>query len=318
MSNDSQRHKRVAAISKSVESIEWPTIGLFILIHGLWLATTFWWVRLPWPALAVAGGWIVAWHGSLQHEVIHGHPTPWRRLNAALASAPLSLWMPLGLYRRSHLDHHAAEVLTDPVHDPESRYLTRGAGLGYEVRKRLASLQAPLLGRLLLGPVVEIAAFLASQIRALLGGDRVVRRAWVLHAISLAPVILWLHFVCHLSLARYGVCFVYPGTALTLLRSYAEHRSAPTPSIRVAVVERAPMLGLLFLNNNLHAAHHAWPGAPWYELAGLYHRHRTALLAANGGLVYDGYTDVVRRFLFRAHDQITYDPSPEGAGQQAA
>jgi fatty acid desaturase len=314
MSNDNPRRESPTALPKS---IEWPTVGLFGVIHALWLVTTYWSAQLPWPVLVGMGGWIVAWHGSLQHEVIHGHPTPWRRLNVLLASAPLSLWLPLEVYRQSHLEHHAAEVLTDPAHDPETRYLPPGAGLAYEVRRRLAGLQGPLLGRLLLGPIVEIGGFLASQFRRLLRGDRAARRAWTLHTVSLAPVALWLHFVCHLSLIRYGLCFVYPATALTLLRSFAEHRNAPTPSTSVAVVERAPILGLLFLNNNLHAAHHAWPAAPWYKLARLYDHHRGALLAANGGLVYAGYADVVRRFLFRAHDRVVYASSPAGTRQAA-
>jgi fatty acid desaturase len=106
-----------------------------------------------------------------------------------------------------------------------------------------------------------------------------------------------------MSLLRYVLCFVYPGVALSLLRSFAEHRADPDPARRVAVVERAPLLGLLFLNNNLHAAHHAWPGAPWFRLSGLYAAHRERLL---GGLVYDGYADVVRRFLLRPHDQIEH------------
>ena len=32
------------------------------------------------------------------------------------------------------------------------------------------------------------------------------------------------------------------------------------------VVEACPLLALLYLNNNLHAAHHRWPRLPWYQL----------------------------------------------------
>ena len=39
--------------------------------------------------LVVILGVLAAWYGSLQHEVIHGHPTPWGRVNVALAAAPL-------------------------------------------------------------------------------------------------------------------------------------------------------------------------------------------------------------------------------------
>lgn len=40
--------------------------------------------------------------------------------------------------------------------------------------------------------------------------------------------------------------------------------------------------------------------------AGLYARHRSALLAANGGLVYRGYGEVFRRFLFAPHDAVIH------------
>jgi fatty acid desaturase len=96
---------------------------------------------------------------------------------------------------------------------------------------------------------------------------------------------------------------------------------APTPSIgpipppqhRVAVVERAPILGLLFLHNNLHVAHHDRPGAPWHRLPALYARDRERLLSANGGLVYDGYGEVLRRFLLTPHDQGHSSPTDGAA-----
>jgi fatty acid desaturase len=109
-----------------------------------------------------------------------------------------------------------------------------------------------------------------------------------------------------MSLGRYILCFVYPGLMLSLIRSFAEHRAEPAPGHRVAIVERAPVFGLLFLNNNLHAAHHAWPGLAWWRLPQHYRRHRAALLAGNGGLVYDGYAEVFARFFLRPHDVGEY------------
>ena len=61
---------------------------------------------------------------SLQHELIHGHPTRSRRINTALGFPPLSLWLPFACYRTSHLAHHAGDGLTDPRRDPESFYVT--------------------------------------------------------------------------------------------------------------------------------------------------------------------------------------------------
>jgi fatty acid desaturase len=301
-----------SAAPTAAGGLEWPTLALAAVIYGLWAVATFFHDRLPWPLLTLLGGWTVAWHGSLQHEIIHGHPTRSRRLNTLLGFTPLSLWAPFEAYRQSHLAHHATEHLTDPAHDPEARYLPASASLA---QRAAAALQATLLGRLVLGPLIEIGVFW-------LGGgpaDHGARRAWPSAAVDwprpgggarcrrLAG-----HGVPHVAVALSGLTFVYPGAALSLLRSYAEHRADPTPQHRVAVVERAPILGLLFLHNNLHVAHHDRPSAPWHRLPALYARDRERLLSTNGGLVYEGYGEVLRRFLFTPHDRAIH-PSTEGA-----
>ncbi|MEK1861715.1 MAG: fatty acid desaturase, partial [Rhizobium leguminosarum] len=106
-------------------STEWPTVILALVIHGGFLALTWWWQSLPLIMAVIAGGWLIAWHGSLQHEVIHGHPTGNQRINDAIGSIPLSLWLPYPIYRESHLEHHRDEYLTDPIEDPESSYFTK-------------------------------------------------------------------------------------------------------------------------------------------------------------------------------------------------
>jgi len=293
----------------AVGGVEWPTLGLAAVIYGLWAAATFFHDRLPWPLLALVGGWSVAWHGSLQHEIIHGHPTRSRRLNTILGFAPLSLWLPFEAYRQSHLAHHATEHLTDPRHDPEARYLPASASFA---RRTAAALQASLLGRLVLGPFIEVAGFWWDEAGRVFRREAGRLRLWAWHGLAAALVVGWLVWVCDMPLWLYLACFVYPGAALSLLRSYAEHRADPTPRNRVAVVERAPILGLLFLYNNLHVAHHDRPGAPWHQLPALYARDRERLLNANGGLVYDGYGEIARRFLFRPHDRAVH-PSTDGA-----
>ena len=206
------KDESIASVLRIARRIEWPTIGLAIVIHAAWLLVTLEHDRIGLPGLIIVGGWITAWHGSLQHEVIHGHPTPSRRINHLFGAAPLSLWLPFEVYRRSHLAHHATEDLTDPSQDPESRYLPAGAGLAYRMRQVLAHLQTSLLGRLAFGPPVEITTHLVSEARAVIRGDAGARLIWARHALSLTPVLLWLHFVCHLSLICYGLCFIYPGS----------------------------------------------------------------------------------------------------------
>jgi fatty acid desaturase len=282
--------------------VEWPTVVLAATIYVGWLAATWWHAGLPWPLRAALGGWLLAWHGSLQHEVIHGHPTPWRRLNALIGATPLALWLPFERYQRSHLAHHATDRVTEPGADPETRYLRAPTTRLARVGVLLARLQATLLGRMVLGPFVDLGRFVGAEAAAFAEAPGNSLKLWGVHALTAAPVLVWLLVVCRISLLDYGLTFVLPGAALTLVRSFAEHRADPVPARRVAVVERAPVLGLLFLNNNLHAAHHAWPGVAWFRLPELYRRKREAVLSGNGGLVYDGYREVFARYLFRRHD----------------
>jgi fatty acid desaturase len=158
--------------------------------------------------------------------------------------------------------------------------------------------------------VFEVAGFLGQEASRIVRFDVARLRLWMVHAVAAGAVLAWLHYVCAMSLGQYVLCFVYPGCALSLVRSFAEHRADPDPARRVAVVENAPVFGLLFLNNNLHAAHHERPDLPWHHLPAFYARERARLLSANGGLVYSGYWDVFRRYLWR--------PQHEGAAQPAS
>jgi len=249
------------------------------------------------------GAWFTAWQASLQHEIIHGHPTRSRRVNRLIGCWPLLLWLPFEVYRMSHLVHHRDERLTDPLDDPESHYWTpeQWAEVGF-VRRRIIRANATLLGRVTIGPAWSMGRYLAREAVALIRGDRLRRRIWAEHAVLVALVVAWLVLVCDMNLWIYFVAFVYPGTALMLVRSFAEHRAESDIDERTAIVENAPVLGLLFLYNNLHAVHHERPGLPWYRIPGWYRAHRDRLVAENGGLVYDGYLDVARRFLISAHD----------------
>ena len=57
------------------QGIDSSTLLVAALIYGGWIALTLTASRLPLLLVAIFGGWLLAWHGSLQHETIHGHPT---------------------------------------------------------------------------------------------------------------------------------------------------------------------------------------------------------------------------------------------------
>ncbi|KIU27662.1 fatty acid desaturase [Sphingomonas melonis] len=280
--------------------VEWPTVAVAALIYGGWLALTWWHAALPTALIAVAGGWLVAWHGSLQHETIHGHPTRWRAVNAAIGAVPLSLWLPYDLYRDSHVAHHRSPHITDPLADPESRYVASGRG----PRHVAARVQATLLGRLLVGPFLTVLALAADEAHRLLHRPGKVARDWLPHLVPVVPIAAWLEWT-GFGLVRYALLVVYPGLSLTLLRSFAEHRAdLPGPS-RAATVERAGSLGLLYLNNHLHTAHHDRPDLAWYRLPA-HQRHHHARLSAQARRGYRSYGEIVRRFALAPHDALIH------------
>ena len=286
---------------------ELPTWGLAAVIYAGWFALTWFQASLPWWGLLTLGGWTMAWHMSLQHEIVHGHPTRNPRVNAMIGFAPLSLWLPFARYRQTHLAHHRNATLTHPLEDPESFYLTRARWLELPwVFKRLLELHATLAGRVAIGPLLVIGGFLWEEAKAIRRNPAAVLAIWLPHVLGSAGVLAWVSLVCGMPIWLYLACFVYPGLAMTLIRSFPEHRAARESAHRTAIVEKAPVLGILYLNNNLHVAHHAAPGLPWFELPAFYRANRDALLRANNGLVYCGYGDVARRFLFRRHDGIVH------------
>lgn len=287
--------------------VEWPTFALAATIYGGWLALTFWHRALPawvvYPALA----WLVAWHGSLQHEVLHGHPTRIRAINDAIGFVPISLWLPYHIYRVSHLRHHDDARLTDPLDDPESRYWLPEQWQSLSRWGRLLFMaQNTFFGRLLVGPAWIVGRFFYFQGRALAQGHPGAWRVWGPHLIGVAAVLGWVWGVCGMHPLLYVAFVAYPAASLMLIRSFAEHRAATGVRERIAIVENAPVLGLLFLHNNLHLVHHAWPELPWWRIPAVYRAHRAAMVAANGGLVYDGYWDVARRFWLTPHDKVLH------------
>ena len=295
--------------------IEWPTIALTAVIYGLWLLATLYWRDLPWPALMLAGAWIIAWQMNLQHEIIHGHPTRSRRVNLAIGIWPLALWLPFSTYRTTHLRHHQDANLTDPFEDPESYYWTSAGwrDLG-AFRRGMARAQSTLLGRIALGPAWMISRTVAATVRDAWSGRPGSRAVLFWHCVQCVPVLVWIVGVCGIPLWLYAACFVYPGMSLAMVRSFAEHRAAAEPEKRTAIVENATILGLLFLYNNLHVVHHMRGGLPWYQIPRFYRLNRAALIDRNGGLVYRSYFDVARRYLLTPHDRSVH---PEWIGRTA-
>lgn len=300
-------------------ALEMPTLLLVLADYAGWLAITFAYGRWPLAVVAPVTAVLITLHSSLQHEIVHGHPTRWYGLNRLLAIPPLGLWLPFERYRRLHRIHHVDARITDPLDDPESFYWTPEDWARLSAGTRAAlRLQQTLAGRVLIGSFWRIGMFLHADWRLVRENRDNTRRVWLEHLLWCVPVLLWVRAVCGMPIWLYIVAMAIPANGLVLIRSFAEHRARPEVPGRSAIVEGSWILGPLFLFNNLHALHHETPKIPWYQYNAHYRRERARLLAANGGLVYSSYFDVARRYLFRAHDVLQHPtgrvPTQAGSG----
>jgi fatty acid desaturase len=302
-----QRALRGSVRRRERAAVEVPTLLLIVLAYGGWLLATAAYGHWPLWIVAPAAAVLLTLHSSLQHEIIHGHPTRWCWVNRLLGIVPLSLWLPFERYRQLHLRHHIDERLTDPLDDPESYYWAPEEWTRLRPFHRvLLRWQQTLAGRFLVGSFWRIVIFLRGELRAAVRDEQGVRGVWIEHLLWCVPVVLWVALVCHMPVWIYIAAVVVPSNGITLIRSFAEHRAHPDARQRTALVERAWILGPLFLFNNLHALHHETPAIPWYEYNARYRVERERLIVQNGGLVYASYLDVARRYLFRPHDVLQH------------
>ena len=294
-------------VGSEKRNIEWVTLALLAGCYAGWLAagllwlTFFWWLAPPLMAV------LAAFHGSLQHEAVHGHPTPWKAANEAIVSLPLGVIFPYRRYRDLHLRHHNDINLTDPFEDPESYFwpLSHYRTMRPIMRK-LFQINNTFVGRLVIGPALGTFGFVRTEFTRLRDNEAGIRLAWGLHVIGLGALFVIVTHLFAMPVWAYLLFVVYPATSLTLMRSYAEHQAAENIGGRSAIVETNPALSLLYLNNNLHIAHHAHPQIPWYDVPALYRERKAQYLAANDHLLFDGYGDVARRFAFTVKQPVDH------------
>lgn len=291
------------------EPIEWPTWLLIATIYGGWAGTVLAYRQMPpWLAhtLLVL---LSAWHLSLQHELLHGHPTRSKSINRLFGLLPLSVWFPFDIYRDSHLSHHRDKLLTTPGVDPEANYLTSGH------YRRLSRLHQVLrlalrttLGRFLLGPATAIYALTKDTAQDFLRGDWRYLGTWALHMPLLVLLLWWMQAEAGISPLYYLAGVAYPALGLAMLRSFYEHRPASKVAHRTVINEAALPWRLLYLNNNYHAVHHDLPNLAWYRIPAAYRADAAGFAQRNQGFVLPGYTAFLLKHAVKPVD------SPEHPG----
>jgi fatty acid desaturase len=287
-----------------------PTLLVAVAIYAGWLILLASHSYVPWWLTAPIAGYVVQWHFSLQHEAIHSLRRIPRWLRRALVSPPIGIWFPFELYRRSHSRHHRDSHLTYPGKDTETYYHEEEDWENYgDLSRWLLVVNQTFLGRLYIGPFLRTPHFFHSEIKKIIDGDSANLGIWVRHIIAVLLLLLLLAEVFDMSALQYLAEFVYPGLALGMMRSFTEHRWGEQPGERTAVVESNWLFGLLFLWNNLHVVHHAFPTLPWWKIPRVWRQHREEIQAHNGGFVFRGYGEIARRWLVTPNFIPVHPPS---------
>ena len=167
---------------------EWPTWLVLFATYALWAGSLILWDTLG-ILVVVPAAIAVALHSSLQHEILHGHPTRNALVNELLVALPFGLAIPYRRFRDLHLKHHNDDRLTDPYDDPESFYLAPDDwGRFSLVRQALFGINSTFLGRLAIGPALALFGFWRSDLRLIREGDAKVQGAWLRFAAGMAGV----------------------------------------------------------------------------------------------------------------------------------
>jgi fatty acid desaturase len=309
--DDAQRQQVGAERRRALWRGEWPTWLLIFTIYGGWLATLAYWPQLGAGFGSLLMIWWCAWYMSLQHELIHGHPTPWPWLNRVFGYAPLAVWYPYEIYRENHLRHHNDFDLTMPALDAESTYVSPAewAASG-RLMRGVRWLNKTFWGRMLVGPALAIASTWGGAARKLARGDLRDGGVWLRHLLLLAALLWWVESAFGVSAVWYLLAISYPAQSLAMIRSYYEHRPAEDHKQRIVLNEAGLVFRLLFLNNNLHLVHHDLPSLPWYLLPRVYRARREAYNARSGGFHINGYGELMRRYGFRPIDAPVHPRMP--------
>jgi len=284
------------------ERAEWRTLLVVAAVYGLTVLTVVRYeVLTPWlaiPMLAVLG----AWHLSMQHEVLHGHPFKNQFLNDALGGIPVTLWIPYLAFKKDHHEHHLSD-LTNPALDNESYYVSQEqwdkAG---RIRRAAWTANRTILFRMFVWTIVSTITYVLLVLKRAVRNEKSDRLAVTLHVIGVAFVV-YLVSLSSMPLWQFALGTVYGGRILNAIRPFPEHKYQSGVETRTAMIMAGRFMSLLMLNNNLHVAHHEEPGVPWYRYDNLMQRVNAVERARNAGVLYEGgYAEIFRRFSFTPVD----------------
>ncbi len=281
------------------EAGEWRTLAVIVAVYGLTVLTVVRYdVLTAWlavPLLAVLG----AWHLSMQHEVLHGHPFKNQFINDAIGGIPVTLWIPYLAFKKVHHEHHASD-LTNPELDNESYYVSQEqwdkAG---PIRRAAWTANRTILFRMFVWTIVSTISYVTLVLKRAARGEKGDRMAVTLHVVGVVAVV-YLVSLSSMPMWVFALGTLYGGRILNAIRPFPEHKYQSGVETRTAMIMAGPFMSLLMLNNNLHVAHHDEPGVPWYACKALAEKSGAVQRAREAGLLYEGgYAEVFRKFSFK-------------------
>ena len=290
---------------KHFKTAEWLTIILLLLVMAVWLVVTAFHASLPLPVVLVAGAVVVTLHMSLQHEVIHGHPTRSKALNRLLAGPSFCLWLPFERYRKTHLQHHRDEHLTDPLEDPESVYVSPEDWVHMPLWRRSLAL---ILNTLSAALFLDHRLSWRSSFGAMQRRSPAVIRTWHRpgrHIAAAAPVVIWLTVVAEMSLLVYGLFFVWPRLLCSSARSPTRAASGGGQNGDQDAVRSSDCS----TSTTIFTPSTAMPGLAWYRLPSVWRADPDGWARQTGGFVFQGYGDVAARYLLSPKDHPVHPGS---------
>jgi len=282
------------------------TLALIILCYCAWGVLTFGSFGVPGWVAAVLLVPVVTFHSSLQHEVIHGHPFEASKLNDLIAYAPIGIFLPYTRYKSLHLAHHQNASISDPLDDPESWYLPAQKWQQMpKWQKTIFTANNTLVGRMLLGPLLGVSTLFVRDMVSVSKGQVSLLAIWGLHLMAVSLLLAIIGQWSVISIGTYLLC-AYLGMSILMIRTYLEHQAHETIRARSVIIEDKGILSLLFLNNNLHAVHHAYPMLAWYRLPGIFKRNRDRFMKMNTGYHFNNYWEIFRKYTFSAKEPVAF------------
>lgn len=304
---DNEHRQAVAQLRTSwTARTQWPTWLVIAAVYGSWFGT-LWLLHDHRIGLVAAAPLLIvstAWYMSVQHELMHGHPTRLAWLNRLLGYAPIAVWYPYTLYRDSHLAHHDDERLTEPTVDPESNYVSPEAWAAMSSFERaIWRVRKTFVGRMVIGPPVMVLSLAKTTAQEWRAGEFRYISTWFVHLSLLIAMLVWMHRWSGVPVWYYLAVIAWPAQSIAMIRSIYEHRAVSKAKARIAINEAGPVTRLLFLNNNYHLVHHDLPSLPWYLLPHAYRMRESQYIAKCDGFhIRGGYSELLRRYAFRTTD----------------